>query len=93
MRITIKHLQAAAREINVLTGSPTEYSTMQKGLYVANVGHFAIDQGLNGFMLERVTSTTGGVTHPLFNAGHMPARQLHDLMLAFIAGLKWEKRQ
>lgn len=86
-RITIKHLQGQCRRLNILMQRPTEGWRMEKGIYVANVGHYYIDQAYGGYSLEEITNENGAVTLPL-STGHIKARDLYDRINAFMEGIK-----
>lgn len=85
-RITRKHLDALAQRLNTLTGSPDKpYSAQPDGSHKANPGNFHISGAYGGWCLHRMSNTSGGVTCPIVH-GHIPARQLYDLMHAYIRG-------
>jgi len=89
-RITIKHLDALANQLNELTNSPKEYmGTDANGKSVCNIGHYTISQAYGGYCLHRIMNTGGGVNTPLCG-GHIPARQLYNEMIAFIRGLEFK---
>ena len=86
-RITIKHLRALAARLNTVTGSPMEYAQPRKeGVsFCSNIGHYHIDQAYGGYMLARVSNTSGGISCPLSH-GHIPARDLYERIHAYLAG-------
>jgi hypothetical protein len=86
-RITIRHLRSLAAHLNKLTGSPDVYMDDQRRILV---GHFHIDRAYGGNMLARTMNESGGINAPLGQA-HIPARQLYDLMHAFIRGIEFER--
>jgi hypothetical protein len=53
----------------------------------SNVGNYHISQAYGGYCLYRVSNTGGGVSSPL-STGHIPARDLINLMYAYIQGLE-----
>ena len=85
-RITIKNLKAAALMLNNMTGNPVEaYKKGEDGKYTACIGNFHISQAYGGYSLHQMANDGGGV-RDIFNMGHMPARQLFDLIHAFRRG-------
>ena len=90
-RITIKFLNAQCARLNRLTGSPTEaYTKSPEGAFKASVGCFHISQAYGGYCLHRMYNEGGGVSSPL-NTGHIPARELSNLIGAYIAGIESTK--
>ena len=91
-RITIKHLRALAARINTVTGSPMEYAQPHRpGVpFCSNIGNYHIDQAYGGYMLARVSNTSGGISCPLSH-GHIPARELYERMHAFLRGYEEAK--
>ncbi|MEY4427217.1 MAG: hypothetical protein RL535_1515 [Pseudomonadota bacterium] len=85
-RITEKQLQAMVNRINRMTKSPIEPYTIQDGRGVANVGNYHLSGAYGGLSLHRMVSQSGGVAD-IFNCGHVPKRELYQMILAFIAGL------
>lgn len=90
-RITEKQLKNLCQYLNELTGSPMEYSTrvvQPDGSikFTANKGHYHISHAYGGVCLHRVCNEGGGVTTPLIH-GHVPKRELFNLIHAFIKGL------
>lgn len=88
-RITIKDLRAVCDRLNRLTGSPMEYAKPYvKGVpFCSNIGNYHISQAYGGYCLNRVSNEGGGVSSPLLH-GHVPARELYNLMHAYIKGLE-----
>ncbi len=52
----------------------------------ANIGVYYIDGAYGGYALYRIMSEGGGVTDVL-NVGHVPKRELRELMFAFLEGI------
>jgi hypothetical protein len=83
-RVNKLNLQAIVDRLNIITKSPlTPYRTVN-GHNVVNAGCFLLSSAYGGYALCRMTE--GGGESDIFNQGHMPARQLADLMWAFIRG-------
>ena len=90
-RITIKFLNAQCARLNRMTGSPMEpYAETPEGTFKANVGCFHISQAYGGYSLHRMYNAGGGVSSPL-GTGHIPARELSNLIGAYIAGIESTK--
>lgn len=90
-RITDKQLDQLATYLNELTGSPLEYSTRTPQpdgttKFKANAGHYHISHAYGGVCLHRVVNEGGGVNTPVVH-GHVPKRELFNLIHAFIKGL------
>lgn len=91
-RITIKNLRALATRINTVTGSPQEAYTRTGDRMVANIGNFHISQAYGGYCLHRMHNEGGGVMTPVTH-GHVPARQLWDMMQSYLSGIEFAKEQ
>lgn len=87
-RITIKDLQAVCDNLNRLTKSPLTYAKpFEAGVpFCSNIGNYHIDQAYGGYSLQRVVNTGGGVSDTL-SSGHIPARELYNLIHAYQAGI------
>ena len=87
-RITIKTLKQNADMLNRMTGNIAEpYSKNENGGYSANIGNYHISQAYGGYALHQMANAGGGITD-VFGRGHMPARELHGLIWAYMRGLK-----
>lgn len=82
-RITESDLKKLCRVINDLTGSPAESYINGR----AQIGNYHISFAYGGVCLHRMHSEGGAVTTPLC-CYHEPKRDLHNRMLAYIAGLE-----
>lgn len=87
-RITRKDLDRLASRINEATGSPI----FHWGDNGANPGNYHIDGAYGGYALHRVANPSGGISD-VFSMGHMPARELHGLMYAFLIGYRTHEHQ
>jgi hypothetical protein len=89
-RITQKMLEGKADYLNKITGSPAEqwHKDRINGKYKANIGNYHISYAYGGASLHRMVSEGGGVSTPLGH-GHVPKRELLNLMEAYIRGL-WD---
>lgn len=85
-RITERQLQAVVDRINRETKKPNEPYTLVGGEYKANPGNYHLSQQYGGNSLHQMLAGDGGV-RDVFGCGHMPKRELFDLMHAFLAGL------
>jgi hypothetical protein len=86
VRITERDLNILLRRLNELTGSPTEYFDKESGSI--NIGHFTLSGAYGGWSLQRVVSDGGGVDD-IFQVGHVPKRQLYELIHAYIKGIEF----
>ena len=86
-RITRKFLEAQINTLNRMTGNPEEpYRRNEAGKSVANVGNYHLDGAYGGFSLFRMGNESGGCSD-IFSCGHVSARQLSDLISAYMAGI------
>ena len=87
-RITISQLQAVTDILNRMTGNPaTPNSKNDAGAWSSNRGNFHISRANGGFALHQMATDGGGIRDVLYT-GHIPARQLFDLIHAYRAGLE-----
>lgn len=87
-RITISILRKNAEMLNRMTGAPQEpYTKGSDGQFYANIGNYHISQAYGGFALHRMCNESGGVSD-IFSSGHVPARELHNLIWAYARGLE-----
>jgi hypothetical protein len=95
-RITATQLHTLAAAINRETGSPMTYWADGKPSGTAggaiSVGHYCIDSGYGGYSLSRISNAQGGESNVL-SIGKLPARELYDLMHAFLAGYRAAQSQ
>lgn len=81
-RITEKQLQAVVDRLNRITGSPMEPYLDGK----AQPGNYHLSHAYGGVCLHRMGNENGGVSSPL-SIGHVPKRELLNLMHAYIRGI------
>jgi hypothetical protein len=81
-RVTEKQLQAVVDRLNRITGSPMEPYLDGK----AQIGNYHLSHAYGGVCLHRMFNDGGGVSSPL-SIGHVPKRELLNLMHAYICGL------
>lgn len=88
-RITIRHLESLCDRLNRVTGSPMKPWAIPEGetRHRGQVGNFHISRAYGGFCLHRMHNESGGVSSPL-STGHVPARELYNLMHAFLRGFE-----
>jgi hypothetical protein len=89
--VTKSDLEAVVRRINRTLNGTDEtpvYDRDTNGHYVrANPDVFYLDGAYGGFALYRTVGTNSGATDVL-SVGHVPKRQLHALMHAFLRGVE-----
>lgn len=85
-RITKKFLQARIDTLNRLTGNPVEPYRKDGDKLVANVGNYHLSGAYGGHSLHRMVNESGGCSD-IFSCGHISARQLSDLIGAYMAGI------
>ena len=78
-RITERMLKARVDQLNKIKGFDNpKYST---------IGSYTLDFAYGGVALHEFVNESGGI-HDVFRNGHMPKRELFNLIKAFIAGLE-----
>ena len=78
MRITQKDLENKLARINKIAGFDNpKYST---------IGAYVLDYAYGGVALHKYVNEHGGV-HDVFRVGHVPKRELYNLMSAYETGL------
>ena len=90
MRVTKKMLENKVDYLNEITNSPIEYFS-DDGKFTINIGHFCISGAYGGYELQRVCNSGGGVRTPL-NTGHIPKKELYNLICAFIDGMLFNSK-
>lgn len=87
-RITDRDLKSVVDRINRATNSPTEpYTKDEAGRMRAQIGNYHISHAYGGVSLHRMCTEGGGITTPLCG-GHVPKRELYNLMHAYLRGLE-----
>ena len=90
MRVTKEMLENKVDHLNEITNSPKEYFSTD-GKFTINIGHFCIRGAYGGYELQRVCTSGGGVRTPL-NTGHIPKKELYNLISAFIDGMLFNSK-
>jgi hypothetical protein len=86
-RITEKQLQSVCDLINKETDSPMQpWVKNSDGKHVAQIGNYHISGAYGGVCLHRMVNEAGGVSD-VFYCGHVPKRELFNMMHAFLAGI------
>jgi len=85
MRITERMLELQVDRLNELTGSPMAY--FDEATKKINIGHHTLSGAYGGWQLQRVTSDGGGV-EALLSHGHIPKRELYNLITSYISGIE-----
>jgi hypothetical protein len=75
--------------LNRMTNSPENPYEGGDGKWIAQPGNFHISGAYGGYALHRMSNENGGV-HDIFSRGHMPARELYELIHAFRRGLEFK---
>jgi len=91
-RITIKHLHGLCETLNKMTNRPPErYTRDADGNLRGNIGNYHIHSANGGYTLHQTVNEGGGVTTPL-SCGYVPARELYNLMHAYLNGIERQER-
>ena len=85
-RITRKELDGAIAYLNRITGNDLEPSRKEGDKWVNNVGNFHLSGAYGGFALHQMGNESGG-TRDVFSQGHMPMRELYNLIHAYAKGI------
>ena len=89
-RVTVSELEAIIKRLNIITGSPLEpYATGPDGKAIPQAGSYHLSGAYGGYSLHRMVPS-GGIVDVL-RCGHVTARELRDLMWAFINGFEASK--
>ena len=91
-RITRKNLEAAIDTLNRMTGSPSEPYRKEGEKWVANIDNFHISGAYGGVALHRMCNEGGGI-RDIFQRGHMPMRELYELIHAYRKGIEFAREQ
>ena len=87
-RITNADLKNDVDLINETTGSPLKpWTRDDNGRNKANIGNYHISGAYGGVCLHQIVNESGGV-RDVFSCGHIPKRELHNQMRAFLRGLE-----
>ena len=88
-RITKKHLEAKISYLNKITGHTDGiYRLDDKDRIIGgNPGTYCLSGAYGGYALHKMASDGGTGVCDVFNVGHIPARQLADLISAYTLGL------
>jgi hypothetical protein len=89
-RITRKDVDGAVNLLNRITGNEPEPYRKEGEKWVTNLGNFHISGAYGGFALHRMATDEGGI-RDIFNRGHMPLRELYDLIHAYIKGIQFAR--
>lgn len=81
-RISEKQLDALARRINDVTGSPVDTWLDGKG---SQIGNYHVSAAYGGFGLHRIVNESGGIR--AVTSGYVPKRELWELMRAYLDGI------
>lgn len=96
-RVTNADLEAACKRINRTVNGTDEtplwrriHDLEEAPINVASIGVYYVDGAYGGVALYRITSEGGGCTD-VFNVGHVPKRELRNLMFAYLEGIDAER--
>ena len=79
MRITQRDLENKVARLNRMSGFENpKYS---------DIGSYCLDYAYGGVALHKYCNEHGGI-HDVFNMGHMPKKELYNLIHAFEIGLR-----
>lgn len=91
-RITRKDLEWAVNRLNRITGNQAEPYRGEHGKWFANIGNFHISGAYGGVSLHQMMNDAGGV-RDIFGQGHVPMRELYNLIHAYLRGIEFAREQ
>jgi len=91
-RITRKDLDGSVNYLNRITGNNPDPSRRENDKWVANVGNFHISGAYGGVALHQMCNEAGGI-RDIFQQGHMPMRELYNLIHAYAKGIVFAREQ
>ena len=91
-RITRKDLEGAVNRLNRITGNEPEPYRGEHGKWLGNIGNFHISGAYGGVALHQMMNDAEGVKD-IFSQGHMPMRELYDLIHAYIKGIEFARKE
>lgn len=86
-RITKSNLNGVIELLNRVTNSPAEPYVKVGDKYTAQVGNYHLSSAYGGYSLHHMANESGGV-RDVFSRGHMPARELYELIHAYRRGFE-----
>jgi hypothetical protein len=91
-RITSKNLEGLCEHLNKVTENETvPWVQGSDGRNRANIGTFYVDGAYGGWSLSQLVNESGGARDVL-SSGHVPARELFNLMHAYLRGMEDQER-
>lgn len=85
-RITRKELDGAVAYLNRITRNESEPYRLTGTKPIVNIGNFHLSGAYGGFALHQMGNESGG-TSDVFSQGHMPMRELYNLIHAYAKGI------
>lgn len=86
-RITAKNLTNVIAHLNKLTGNPLKPYELVGDKHVSQRGNYHLSGAYGGWALHQMVGEGGGIRDVL-QSGHVPAKQLYNLIHAYIRGLE-----
>ena len=91
-RITRKDLDSAVNLINRITGNEPEPYRKEGDKWITNIGNFHVSGAYGGYALHRMCNEEGGICD-IFQQGHMPIRELYNLIHAYRKGIEYVRSE
>ena len=91
-RITRKDLDGAVNLLNRITNNPSDPYSGEHGKWFANIGNFHISGAYGGVALHQTMNEAGGI-RDIFQQGHMPIRELYNLIHAYRKGIEYVRSE
>jgi len=91
-RITRKELDGSINYLNRITSNAAEPYRKEGDKWIANIGNFHISGAYGGFALHQMGNEDGGI-RDIFQQGHMPMRELYNLVYAYAKGIVFAREE
>jgi hypothetical protein len=89
-RITRNDLEAMVNLLNLIAKTPKDPYRKEGDKNVANIGNYHLSGCYGGWALHQIYNDAGAI-RDVFQCGHMPARELYEMIHAFRIGFETAK--
>jgi len=84
-RISLNRLKNKIDFLNHLTKNPKESYTLEDNELIRHSGNYHLCGAYGGWELDQMCKSGG--TRSVFNTGHIPKRELYNLICAYVQGI------
>ena len=85
MRVTKQDLERKIELLNHITGNPENPYTFNNHHVISNAGCYHLSGAYGGWELNQMCKSGG--TRDVLNTGHIPKKELYNLICAFMEGI------